>query len=256
MAQHRRDDRDLAHERQRDPRLRVDRTDGGELDGAGGHGDYNGDGKSDLLWRGPNGEVRTWLINDSTLASEVSHGPVPLNWSIVDTHGDYNADGRTDVLWRNSDGMIATWLMNGNAPHVFGLITPMTASWTLIDGHSDYNGDGKSDLLWRAPNGEVAAWLIDGSTIVGQPSYGTLPLDWNIAEETGPAQVGDAGSNVLTGTVGANLLRGLGGADTLTGNGGGDRFLFDTPLGASNVYTVRDFKSGQDKLLPERRHLQ
>jgi Ca2+-binding RTX toxin-like protein len=42
----------------------------------------------------------------------------------------------------------------------------------------------------------------------------------------------------------------LGGADTLSGNGGGDRFLFDTPLNAAtNVDTVLDFKSGQDKLL-------
>jgi Ca2+-binding RTX toxin-like protein len=61
--------------------------------------------------------------------------------------------------------------------------------------------------------------------------------------------VGDAGNNTLTGTLGANLLRGLGGADTLSGNGGGDRFLFDTPLGASNIDTVLDFKSGQDKLV-------
>jgi Ca2+-binding RTX toxin-like protein len=54
---------------------------------------------------------------------------------------------------------------------------------------------------------------------------------------------------VLTGTLGANVLRGLDGADTLSGNGGGDRFVFDTPLGASNVDTVLDFKSGQDKLV-------
>ena len=115
-------------------------------------------------------------------------------------------------MWRNSDGTIATWLMNGNAPHVFGLITPMTASWTLIDGHSDYNGDGKSDLLWRGPDGEVRAWLIDNSTLVSQVPYDAVSLAGNIAEETGPAQVGDAGNNVLTGTLGANLLRGLGGA--------------------------------------------
>ena len=214
-----------------------------------GHGDYNGDGKSDLLWRTPTGEVRSWLINDGTLASEVSHFVVPLAWSVVDTQGDYNADGRNDVLWRHTDGTIATWLMNGNAPPVAGLITPSTVSWTLIDGHSDYNGDGKSDLLWRAADGEARVWLIDNSTLVSQVSYGTLPLSWNIADEIGPTQLGDAGNNVLTGTLGANLLRGLGGADTLSGNGGGDRFLFDTPLDASNVDSVVDFKSGQDKLV-------
>jgi Ca2+-binding RTX toxin-like protein len=140
--------------------------------------------------------------------------------------------------------------MNGSAAHTIGLRTPMTVSWTLIDGHGDYNGDGKSDLLWRGPSGEVRSWLIDGSTLVVQNAYGTVPLDWSIAEESGAALMGEAGANVLTGTVAANLLRGLGGADTLIGNGGGDRFAFDTALdGTTNVDTVRDFKSGQDKLL-------
>ena len=173
-----------------------------------------------------------------------------MSWSIIDTHGDYNADGtqRPPVAQQRRHGRDLADERRAVTARL--RVAPCRRAGRLIDGHSDYNGDGKSDLLWRAPNGEVAAWLIDGSTIVGQPSYGTLPLDWNIAEETGPAQVGDAGNNVLTGTVGANLLRGLGGADTLTGNGGGDRFLFDTPLdGTTNVDTVRDFKSGQDKLV-------
>jgi Ca2+-binding RTX toxin-like protein len=148
-------------------------------------GDFNGDGKSDLLWRGPNTEVRSWLISDSTVLNEVSHGPVPLSWSIVDAHGDYNADGRNDVLWRNSDGMIATWLMNGNAPHVFGLISPMTTSWTVLSGHGDYNGDGKSDLLWRGPNGEVMSWLISDDTILSQVSHGPVPLSWSIVDTHG-----------------------------------------------------------------------
>ena len=77
-----------------------------------------------------------------------------------------------------------------------------------------------------------------------------MPLDWSIAEEPGAALMGDGGNNVLSGTVSANTLRGLGGADTLTGNGGGDRFVFETPLkAATNVDTVRDFRSGEDKLL-------
>jgi Ca2+-binding RTX toxin-like protein len=214
-----------------------------------GHADFNGDGKSDLLWRGPNGEIRSWLVDGSSF-TQTTHGTYPLSWSIIDTQGDYNGDGRSDVLWRYTDGTIATWLMNGSGAPATGLRTPMTASWTMIDGHSDYNGDGKSDMLWRGPNGEVRTWLIDGSTLVVQNIHNTVPLDWNVAEEPGVALMGDAGANVLTGTVAANLLRGAGGADTLIGDGGGDRFLFDTALdGTTNVDTVRDFRSGQDKLL-------
>ena len=100
------------------------------------------------------------------------------------------------------------------------------------------------------PNGEVANWLIDGNTIVAQGTYDTVRLAWSIVEEPGVGLVGDSGNNVLSGDVSANTLRGLGGADTLTGNAGGDRFVFETPLnGSTNVDTVRDFRSGEDKLL-------
>ena len=126
----------------------------------------------------------------------------------------------------------------------------MPSNWTLIDGHVDYNGDGRSDILWRGPNGEVATWLIDGSSLIGQLTYGQVSAVASIVEQPGAALVGDGGNNVLSGDVSANTLRGLGGADTLTGNAGGDRFVFETPLnGSTNVDTVRDFRSGEDKLL-------
>ena len=163
--------------------------------------ELNGDRRSDIVWRGPNGEVTTWLIDGGSILGRTPNGQVSLEWSIVDSHGDYN-------------------------------------------------GDGKSDILWRGPNGEVANWLIDGNTIVAQGTYDTVRLAWSIVEEPGVGLVGDSGNNVLSGDVSANTLRGLGGADTLTGNAGGDRFVFETPLnGSTNVDTVRDFRSGEDKLL-------
>jgi Ca2+-binding RTX toxin-like protein len=148
------------------------------------------------------------------------------------------------------DGTISTWLMDGASRLDFGVRRATDPSWTLLDGHGDYNGDGRSDILLRAPTGEVTTWLVNGNSIIDQETYGGISPLWNFVEEAGVALSGDNGSNTLTGTVSANILRGFGGADTLTGGGGGDRFVFETALdGATNVDTVRDFKSGQDKLL-------
>ena len=116
--------------------------------------DLNGDALSDLVWRGPAGQVETWLAQGAGAPVKLADGVMALGWSIVDTHGDYNADGRSDVLWRHTDGTIDTWLMNGDGTHGVGLSTPVDPSWTLVDGHADYNGDGTSDLLSRA-NGEA-----------------------------------------------------------------------------------------------------
>ena len=34
-----------------------------------GHGDYNGDGRSDILWRAAQGEVANWLIDGNTIVA-------------------------------------------------------------------------------------------------------------------------------------------------------------------------------------------
>jgi RTX calcium-binding nonapeptide repeat (4 copies)/FG-GAP-like repeat len=51
-----------------------------------GTSDFNGDGKSDILWRNDNGSVETWLMNGSTVtaANLVSPNPVVDNtWKIA-----------------------------------------------------------------------------------------------------------------------------------------------------------------------------
>jgi len=45
-------------------------------------GDFNGDGKSDLLWRHTSGLVVQWLMNGSTVASAATLGG-DLSWSVV-----------------------------------------------------------------------------------------------------------------------------------------------------------------------------
>jgi hypothetical protein len=47
-------------------------------------GDYNGDGKADILWRNTlSGDVYLWLMNGTTLLSAQSLGNVPTSWQIM-----------------------------------------------------------------------------------------------------------------------------------------------------------------------------
>jgi hypothetical protein len=49
-----------------------------------GTGDFNGDGKSDILWRNTtNGQVEIWFMNGPTISSAVNLGAVPTSWTIV-----------------------------------------------------------------------------------------------------------------------------------------------------------------------------
>jgi hypothetical protein len=80
-----------------------------------GVGDFNGDGKADILWRNSStGDIRIWSMNGTQKLSDVLVTNLPdQNWRIVGT-GDFNGDGKADILWRNSStGDIRIWYTNG-----------------------------------------------------------------------------------------------------------------------------------------------
>jgi hypothetical protein len=101
-----------------------------------GIGDFDGDGKSDILWRNNNGTVAEWLMNGSqiTSAADVTYqGNVAApdnSWQIAEI-GDFTGGGKSDILWHNSNGALAEWTMNGSQiTSSAGLAAPDT-SWTI-----------------------------------------------------------------------------------------------------------------------------
>jgi hypothetical protein len=53
-------------------------------------GDYNGDGKSDILWyNAATGAIATWLLNGATVSGAVSIGSLPpSSWMILSANSD------------------------------------------------------------------------------------------------------------------------------------------------------------------------
>lgn len=84
-----------------------------------GTGDFNGDGMTDILWRGPDGAVGVWLLDDRELlvASVIEDGgqavKVNARWDVVGT-GDYTGDGQDDILWQRPDGAAVLWTLDGS----------------------------------------------------------------------------------------------------------------------------------------------
>jgi hypothetical protein len=141
--------------------------------------DYNGDGKSDMLWRYTKGSLAMWLMNGASVLQTANLGIVPTGWSIAGT-GNFNGDGQRDILWRDASGAVAVWLMNGATVLQTANLGNVPAAWTLART-SDFDGDGKSDLLWRHTSGNVALWLMNGSTVLQTANLGNVPLSWTIA---------------------------------------------------------------------------
>jgi hypothetical protein len=130
-------------------------------------GDFNGDGKPDIVWSNPvTGANAIWLMNGTTLQSVVDLPGLPVGYSVQAT-ADFNADGHNDLVVRNVlTGANAIWLMNGTS---FSSIVDLPGvaelrEWTIL-GAGPFNGDSSPDLFFRpgARSGGTYVWLMQGT---------------------------------------------------------------------------------------------
>jgi hypothetical protein len=127
-------------------------------------GDFDGNGRSDLLWRNDTGQIAVWQTTSSgVLATAVALGSASASWHIDGT-GDFNHDGHSDILFRNDDGTLAVWQTNGQQIQSINVLGSASAAWHSA-GMGDFNGDGTSDLLFRNDNGQIAQWIINNNQI-------------------------------------------------------------------------------------------
>jgi hypothetical protein len=141
--------------------------------------DFDGDGKSDILWRnGVNGQNTIWKSGSSAMVQSVVTVGDPA-WKMVGS-GDFNADGKADILWRNtSNGLNTVWL-GGNSANAMGLTNLADQNWQVV-GVGDFNADGKSDIVWRnGVSGQNSIWR-SGSSLTQQSVVIVADQNWRIA---------------------------------------------------------------------------
>ncbi len=150
-----------------------------------GLGDFNADGRSDVLWRAANGQLIMWFAGEAGNSTKVSwqnvtdangapgDAPVGLDWQIKGI-GDFDGDGYSDIYWKNvSGGHLSIWFMK-HGMHIGEIAPgPVQQGWE-IQGIGDFNADGRSDVLWRHSGGMLSLWLH------GQNPYHQAPSWQNI----------------------------------------------------------------------------
>ena len=80
-----------------------------------GTGDFNGDGRTDILWfNNTTRQALVWLITRDGKSFFFSASPAltpPPPWQVQET-GDFNGDGTSDILWLNPmTGQLLVWLI-------------------------------------------------------------------------------------------------------------------------------------------------
>ena len=142
-----------------------------------GSGDFNGDGKTDLVWQNQFtdvAEIQFLNGNTATGGGVIANSPFGAGWDIMAV-GDFNSDGKADLVWQNqSSGLVELQFLNGNAAIGGGAISnnPFGAGW-FVTGSGDFNGDGKADLVYRNLTGTTNIQLLNGTTPL---AAGTVPF--------------------------------------------------------------------------------
>ncbi|WP_353712890.1 S8 family serine peptidase [Arthrobacter sp. K5] len=162
-------------------------------------GDFNGDGKADVLARENSGFL--WLYPGNGSGGWLARKQVGSGWngftSLV-APGDFNGDRRADVLARDTTG--GMWLYPGNGSGGWLARVKVGSGWNVfsaVTGAGDFNLDGKADVLARDTTG--ALWLYPGNGRGGWLARTKVGSGWNsMTAIVGPGDVtGDRKADLL-----------------------------------------------------------
>jgi hypothetical protein len=140
-------------------------------------GDFNGDGKADIIGQDSTGQLRAWpSTGDMSADAKLFTGSARIVGTGFSTTsfprlltGDFNGDGRTDLLAQNASGQLKAWASTGNLSGgvlfpgsgvVVGTGFTTTNIQRILTG--DFTGDGRTDIIGQDSTGQLRAWASSG----------------------------------------------------------------------------------------------
>ena len=143
-------------------------------------GDFNHDGKGDLLFHNTDGRTAIWLMNGASIAGSAEIFPAGTAWQVAHI-ADLDGDGKADLVWANPDGRMAVYTMDGTTPTATNQLLNAGDGWTVTHT-ADLDGDGKADLIFQHTDGTLAAWLMNGTVMSSGSTLLGAGSGWSITQ--------------------------------------------------------------------------
>jgi RHS repeat-associated protein len=151
-------------------------------------GDWDGDGKRDLLWHRASDGALLLIAGNGTGGWKTGVSVLVGNFggaNVVFSPGDFDGDGKPDVLWRRvSDGALLLIVGNGTGGWKTGVSVVIGGGWGGMDAimsPGDFTGDAKADVIARKaadhnlylyPGNGSGGWGSGAGTLIGT-GFGT-----------------------------------------------------------------------------------
>ena len=120
-----------------------------------GTGDFNGDGKDEILFRNGTNFYTTDINSNFSSLGGFGDG-----WD-ARAIGDFSGDGKDDLVLFHKDTGSVVKLENGQTSSYASLGQLDANDWFIV-GAGDYNGDGKDDLLVRQYSSGMLGYYANG----------------------------------------------------------------------------------------------
>jgi len=149
----------------------------------GGSGDFNADGRPDIVWRnGATGSNVVWYMNGTARIGTVTlPSESDSTWRIKGV-ADFNSDGKPDLLWQKDPGDVRVWYLNGATLTDSPSLPNVTDTNWRVNAARDTDRDGKAEVIWRKDSsGENAVWFVNYDTVEATPNLPVATTYANIA---------------------------------------------------------------------------